>query len=124
MPIAYWDLPDLVTVVVTICQHGSHCCDQLVVYYKTCCIFNSLLSVWKCDETLSLVFEILYQLAYNPVADYWQTHILIGYISAQDQSSMHVVFHVSLFAKTLIKIFYILGYATILGLIALRFYQL
>ena len=26
-------------------------------YYSVCCIFNSLLNVWSCDETLWLMFD-------------------------------------------------------------------
>ena len=35
-------------------------------YSATHRIFNSLLGVWKCDETLSLVFDILHNLFLPP----------------------------------------------------------
>ena len=31
-------------------------------YSAVCCIFNSLLSVWKCCETLSFVVDVLHKI--------------------------------------------------------------
>ena len=38
-------------------------------YSATRRIFNSLLGVWKCDETLSLVFDILLQMQFDITRD-------------------------------------------------------